>query len=183
MHFDYDNQTQFNFTPQAPLTPDYLPAETETVTPYFVSKPMIKAYTKKGTLGRFLALPKMAGFILDSLEKSNDFTLDLHNVVRKTQTTSSEVQHDVKLLNERFTQLETRVSLINGEIGDVQNKLWPQIDSKIKSAEERNSMAHKLDIKKFNDQIASLKNSNRLLWIGLFCSVAVNAGIFYFLKF
>lgn len=181
MQFDYDQQTQFKFTPQAPLTPDYLPAET--VTPYFVSKPMIKAFTKKGTWGRFLSLPKIAGFILDSLEKSNDFTLDLHEVVKKTQSTSSEVHHEMKQLSERFTQLETRVALMNGEIGDVQNKLWPQIDSKIKSVEERNSMAHKLDIKKLNDQLTALKNSNRLLWIGLLFSVGVNAGIFYFLKF
>ncbi len=181
MQFDYDQQTQFKFTPQAPLTPDYLP--TETVTPYFVSKPMIKAYTKKGILARFLALPKMAGFILDSLEKSNDFTLDLHNVVKQTQSASSEAHHEMKLLSERFAQLETRVALMNGEIGDVQNKLWPQIDSKIKAAEERNSMALKLDIKKLNDQITSLKSSNRLLWIGICFSVAVNTGIFYFLKF
>ncbi len=181
MQFDYDNQTQFKFTPQPPLTPDYLPMET--VTPYFVSKPMIKAYTKKGMLGRFLALPKMAGFILDSLEKSNDFTLDLHNAVKQTQTTSSEVHHEVRMLNERFSQLETRVALMNGEIGDVQNKLWPQIDSKIKSAEDKNSMGLKLDIKKLNDQVTSLKNNNRFLWIGLLFSVAVNAGIVYFLKF
>jgi len=180
MQFDYDNQTQFNFTPQAPLTPDYLP--TETVTPYFVSKPMIKAYTKKGMLGRFLAMPKMAGFILDSLEKSNDFALDLHNVVKKTQANSSEIHHEMKLLSERFTQLETRIALMNGEIGDVQNKLWPQIDSKIKSAEERNSTVMKLDLKKLNDQLASLKNQNRLLWMGILLTIAVNAGIFYFIK-
>src|SRR5690606_27922179 len=155
----------------------------ETVPPYFFSKLMIKAYTKKGMLERFLALPKMAGFILDSLEKSNDFTLDLHGAVKQIQTSSSEIHHEAKQLSERFSQLETRVALMNGEIGDVQNKLWPQIDSKIKSAEDRNSLGLKLDVKKLNDQITTLKSNNRFLWMGLLLSVAVNAGIVYFLKF
>lgn len=182
MHMYNENQTDFDFA----LTPDYMPAEV--VNPFIINKSVITSYSKKGRLAKFFSLPKVSSFVLESLEKSNEFSHELHNLVRQAQSTSNDNRKSFDKLNDRFSALEGRIHLMTGELGDFQHKVQPildklsmsesMVDQKIRKLEEAGN-----ELRVMKQQITSLQNKDRLLWLVLTLSIGINAGtIFYILR-
>lgn len=184
-HSDHQNDFEFRFNEPADFNPDYLP---EVVTPYFINKSVISNYSKKSKIGKFFSLPQVSSFVLDSLEKINDFTLELHSLVKQTQTSSQEARSKVDKLNEKFSALEGRIHLMTGELGDFQQRVQPilnklsmsenTLDEKIRKLEASGS-----ELKLLKQEIAGLKNRDKLLWLGLLVSVALNSAAVYYLTF
>lgn len=189
MQFYTENQTDFDFKFNDPsvLTPEYMPPA-EVVTPYHVNKSVLTNFSKKGKLAKFFSLPKISTFVLESLEKSNEFSHEIHSLVKSTQTSNSETRNRVDKLNDRFSALEGRIHLMTGELGDFQHKVQPildklsmsegVIDQKIRKLEENGQ-----ELKILKQQIISLKKKDTLLWLVLTLSIGINAGtIFYILR-
>jgi uncharacterized protein YhaN len=187
MQFHTDHQTDFDFkfTEHTDFNPEYLP---EIITPYFINKSVISTYSKKSKLGKFFSLPKVSSFVLESLEKSNEFSLELHSLVKQAQSCSQETRQKVDKLNERFSALEGRIHLMTGELGDFQQRVQPilnklsisenSLDEKIRKLEANGS-----ELKLLKQEIASLKNRDKLLWLALLLSVTLNSAAVYYLAF
>ena len=184
-HTDHQNDFEFKFNEPADFNPEYLP---EVVTPFFLNKSVITSYAKKSKLGKFFSLPKVSSFVLESLEKSNDFSLELHSLVKQTQSSSQEARSKVDKLNDKFSALEGRIHLMTGELGDFQQRVQPILNKLSMSESSLDEKIRKLEangneLKTIKNEIASLKTRDKLLWLALLVSVALNSTAIYYLAF
>lgn len=177
MHFHQENQPNFdfNFHETQTFEPEYLP---EVITPYFINKSTISQYSKQNWARRFFGLPRMTSFVLDSLEKNNEFSLDLHNSIKQTQYTVQEVKSKVDKLNDKFLALEGT----HGDFRPLINKLGASesmVNEKLRRIEEANK-----DLITLKQQMKQLKNNNRFLWVLILISITANMvwGFFFFIK-
>lgn len=157
-HSEHQSNFDFNFHETQSFHPEYLP---EVVTPYFINKATIAEYSKKNFFQRFFGLPRMTSFLLDSLEKNNEFSLDLHNSFQHSQRTVTDLRSKFERLNEKFLALEG----VRGELASSENK----INEKLRRIEDT---GHEMTSLKL--QISGLRNQNRFLWPVIILSVVLN---------
>jgi hypothetical protein len=144
---------QQEFSETQNFHPEYLP---EPVTPFFINKTTLAGFTKKSWIGRFLTLPRVSAFVLDSLEKSNDFTLDLHQAVKQ-------LEGKVERMNEKFSALDG----LQGDFRTLNEKF-----RKIESNER--------ELQRLSQAALRLEKRAKLMWILILVSVLTNLGMIYY---
>jgi hypothetical protein len=127
MHFQQDNFPE----PQS-FRPEYMP---EVVGPSFIDKEMMASYTKQGWFKRFLSLPKLSTFVLESLGRSNEFSSDLFSSHKRLESR-------VDRLNDKFAALEG----IQGDFKAVLSKLH-QVDKNESELQALKLQLHRLSAK------------------------------------
>ncbi|WP_408095543.1 hypothetical protein ACJVC5_10925 [Peredibacter sp. HCB2-198] len=100
----------FNFPEVQDFEPDYLP---EVISPVFIDSSVSMTYSKQSWFKKMLTLPKVATFVLESLDKISNFSNDINNSVNKVASRVSVLeasQGDFRSLNERLGQVELKVT-------------------------------------------------------------------------
>lgn len=133
--------------------PEYLP---EVVGPYAIDKDVITRFSKQNWFRRFLGLPKVSKFVLESLEKSNEFSQDLYK--------------SVKQIDVRVTNMDEKISTLKGMQGDFQVLM-----TKLSSIERNES-----EIFILRNQVQSLKRKCNLMVFLVIASVLMNAAVMYY---
>lgn len=181
-----DNQTDFKFNDPAAFQPEYMPAEVPS--PFMMNKSISTEFSRKGRLGKFFSLTKVSSFLLESMEKSNEFSVELNSQVREVQGSVNETSSRLDKLNERFSSLEGKIQLMTGEFGDFQYRVRPileklsrseaQIDEKIRKIEDNG-----LELKSLKAEMVGLRSRDKMLWIMISLSMGVNvAAVYYILR-
>lgn len=99
----------FNFPEVQDFVPEYMP---EVISPCFIDTSVSVNYSKQNWFKKMLTLPKVASFVLESLDKINNFSNDINNSVNKVASRVSVLeasQGDFRSLNDRLGQVEMKV--------------------------------------------------------------------------
>ncbi|WPU66545.1 hypothetical protein [Peredibacter starrii] len=100
----------FNFPEVQDFEPEYMP---EVISPVFIDTSVSVSYSKQSWFKKMLALPRVASFVLESLEKISSFSNDINNSVSKVASRVSILeasQGDFRSLNDRLQQVEMKVT-------------------------------------------------------------------------
>jgi len=152
------------------FTPEYIEPEVQ-VTPYLINKNVTTTFTKKGFFAKFLSLPKMSSFTIDALEKTNLYVHDVHSMAKRNQTSMSDLRSKV----EKF---ETRLAKIEAE--DIQVKVRPLIDQKLKSVEDAGQNLIRGEVYQLKKELGDLRKKDALLMALAGASLVANLIIGYF---
>lgn len=100
----------FNFPEVQDFEPEYMP---EVISPVFIDTSVSASYSKQNWFKKMLALPRVATFVLESLDKISNFSNDINNSVSKVASRVSLLeasQGDFRSLNDRLQQVEMKMT-------------------------------------------------------------------------
>lgn len=100
----------FNFPEVQDFEPEYMP---EVISPVFIDSSVSVSYSKQNWFKKMLTLPKVASFVLESLDKISSFSNDINNSVSKVASRVAVLeasQGDFRSLNDRLQQVEMKVT-------------------------------------------------------------------------